>query len=68
MPINPLILAKIEDLDVPAKIKGIIKKILDAEDNMEILGVKRNAVDNIAKILEEYDNDPEVQEFCRQDE
>ena len=53
---------------MPAKIKGIIKKILDAEDNMEILGVKRNAVDNIAKILEEYDNDPEVQEFCRQDE
>lgn len=68
MPINPLILAKIENLDVPDKIKEIIKKILNTEDSMEILGGKRNAVDSLAKILEEYDNDPEVQEFCKQDE
>ena len=64
LPINPLILNKIESLDVPDKIKMILNEILEIEDRLEIKNEKRGAVQSISKILEKYADDNDVKEFC----
>ncbi len=62
--INPLILDKIDSLDVPDKIKMILKEILEMEDRLEIHDEKRGAVSSISKILEKYADEGDVKEFC----
>lgn len=64
MPTNPLILDKIERLDVPDKIKMILNEILEMEERLELVGEKRGAVQSISKILEKYADDEDVKEFC----
>ena len=68
MPINPLINDKINSLDIPEKMKKILLEILESEDEMVELAQKKNAVNNIRKILENYGDDAEITEFCSQNE
>ena len=63
VPINELILKKIDDLTIPSKIKEILKEILKAEEQMRILDEKPSKV-NLSKILQKYADDDDVKEFC----
>ena len=65
LPINPLILEKIDNLDIPTKIKEILNEALNAEDQMNILHETKNFKENIVKILEKFADDEEVRRFCK---
>ncbi len=62
--INEIILKKLDELDIPDKMKNILKEILRIEEEMKILGSKRDYKNNMSKILEKYADDEDVMEFC----
>ena len=64
MPVNPLISDKIQQDDLPDKIKEILNEILEAEVNMDLQNAKKDYKTNIAKILERYADDEQVRNFC----
>ena len=64
MPINPLISNKIQNGDMPDKIKEILHEILNAENDMDIQNTKE-AYKPISKLIEKYADDEEVRNFCK---
>ena len=64
MAINTIILNRIDSLVVPAKMKNVLKDVLEAEEQMRILNDK-NYKNNLSKILEKYADDADITEFCR---
>ena len=62
--INDLILRKIDSLDIPDKMKDVLKEILIAEEQMKILNDK-NYKTNLNKILQRYADCDDIMEFCR---
>lgn len=64
MPINPLIASKIDAQQIPDKIKTIMHEIISAEDSMDTLGERKQAVSTISKIMERYADDSDIAEFC----
>ena len=63
LPINDLILKRIDGLDIPSKMKDVLKEILKAEEKMKILNDK-NYTDNLSKVLQNYADDDDIKEFC----
>lgn len=61
--INDLILKKIDSLDIPDKMKDVLKEILVAEEQMRILNDK-NYKASLDKILQRYADCDDVMEFC----
>lgn len=69
MAVNPLISKKIEEMDIPASMKGVINELLAAKDEMETLGEDRQrAYDTVEKILIRYDDNEEIKRFCGNDD
>lgn len=62
--INDLILRKIYSLDIPDKMKDVLKEILIAEAQMRILNEKDYKA-NLDKILQRYADCDDIMEFCR---
>ncbi len=62
MAINPLIINKIDDLDIPNKMKEILKEVLKIEETMTLLNEKNYK--NMEKILKKYADDDDVKGFC----
>jgi len=63
MPINPLIIEKIEKLNVPDKIKNLLKRMLETEEQLEIFGTKKDYFINYDNILDKFANDKEIIQF-----
>ena len=63
LPINDLILKRIDGLDIHSKMKDVLKEILKAEEQMKILNDK-NYTANLSKILQKYADDNDIREFC----
>ena len=64
MPINPLILSKIDTLDISPIIKEILKETLRIEEEMITLHELTNYDKNICNLLQKYADNPEVRKFC----
>ncbi len=62
--INPLISNKIQNGNLPDKIKEILHEILKAEIDMDIQNAKKDYKSNINKLLEKYADDEQVRNFC----
>lgn len=62
---NQIILDKITSLEIPEDIKGILKEILNTEEEMKILNATKDFRKNIDKLLEKYANDEKIKEFCK---
>lgn len=63
MTINKLIIEKIDDLDVPDKIKKLLKLMLETEEQLEIHGNKKDYFKNFDNILDKFCNDQEIIQF-----
>ena len=63
MPINPLISNKIQNGDMPDKIKKILNEILNAENEMDVQNTQKDHKP-IDKLLEKYADDEQVRSFC----
>ncbi|MEX0656974.1 MAG: hypothetical protein WD154_05470 [Nitrosopumilaceae archaeon] len=63
MPINPLIYEQIEKLDIPPKIKNILKTMLETEEQLEVQGTKKDFVKNYENVLERFATDQEVIQY-----
>ena len=68
MTINPLISAKIQNDEIPSKIKQILNEILNMEIDMDKQNAQKDFKSNIGKILEKYADDEEVCKFCEQND
>jgi hypothetical protein len=68
MAINPLIIEKIEKLNVPDKIKNLLKLMLETEEQLEIHGSKKDYFKNYDNILDKFANDKEIIQFSENHE
>lgn len=64
MPINPLIVEKVNGLGVPETIKEMLLDVLKVEDTLEARGEQRNAAMSLGKILERHADKDAVVKFC----
>ena len=65
LPINPLILDTIKNLDVSDNMKLLLNKILENEESLDIYDDKKNFKASISSILKKYADDTEIMEFCK---
>lgn len=63
MAINPLIIEKIDKLNVPDKIKNLLKLMLDTEEQLEIHGTKKDYFKNFDNILDKFAKDEDIIQF-----
>lgn len=63
MAVNPLIIEKIDKLDVPDKIKNLLKLMLDTEEQLEIHGTKKDYFKNFDNILDKFAKDEDIIQF-----
>ena len=64
MTINPLISDKIQNDEIPSKVKQVLNEILNMEINMDAQNARKDYKSNIGKILEKYADDEEICKFC----
>lgn len=63
MAVNPLIIEKIDKLNVPDKIKNLLKLMLDTEEQLEIHGTKKDYFKNFDNILDKFAKDEDIIQF-----
>lgn len=66
MAINRLIFDKIEQLSVPPKVKNLLKRVLEIEEQLEISGTKKDHFRNYDHILDSFAKDDEIITFCNE--
>ena len=62
--INPMIIEKINALEVPDIVKDVLQDILKIEDRVQTDNEQRNAPTYMGKILAKHANCDEVVKFC----
>jgi len=63
MAINPLIIEKIEKLNVSDKIKNLLKLMLETEEQLEIHGTKKDYFKSFDNILDKFAKDKDIIQF-----
>lgn len=66
MVVNPLIFNKIEQLSVPPKVKQLLKRVLEVEEQLEVTGTKKDHFRNYDHILDSFVKDDEIIKFCNE--
>lgn len=61
---NPLIVKKINAIDVPDDIKNILHEILNMEEVVQSKGEQRNASNYMSRVLEKYADNEIVVRYC----
>ena len=64
VPINPMIIEKINALEAPDVVKDVLHDILKIEDRVQVDNDQRNAPTYMGKILAKHANCDEVVKFC----
>jgi len=63
MAVNPLIIEKIDKLNVSDKIKNLLKLMLETEEQLEIHGTKKEYFKNFDNILDKFAKDKDIIQF-----
>lgn len=62
--INPKIIEKVSEMEIPPKLKKIINEILTTEEELQDTLTQKQFLASYHKLLEQYGNDKDLAKFC----